>query len=62
VNVEPTFAEEALESFLGHQGRFARSRNSAAEVRQSILRARDHLRARVDRRPAPPGPRAVAAE
>jgi len=55
VNVEPSFSEEAIEAFLGRQGRFAGASVTVAEVRRTVLRSWDALRARTDRSTAPLG-------
>jgi pyruvate ferredoxin oxidoreductase beta subunit/2-oxoisovalerate ferredoxin oxidoreductase beta subunit len=62
VNVEPAFSEEALSAFITHQGRFAKSAVTIPEVRKTILRSWDALRARAASISAPPGPHAVASE
>ena len=47
VNVEPTFAPEALEAFIARQGRFAHDEATLHEVRRGIRRTWKRLRARV---------------
>ncbi len=62
VNVEPDFSEDALESFLGHQGRFAGMTVTVAEVRRSVLRSWDALRARCGPPTAPAESNGVGAD
>ena len=52
VNVEPTFAPEALKAFVDRQGRFAHDEATLHEVRRGIRRAWERLRARVASSPA----------
>jgi pyruvate/2-oxoacid:ferredoxin oxidoreductase beta subunit len=51
IDVEPSFSDEALATFLGHQGRFKRTHVSVADVRASIDRVWLDLRARRGRAP-----------
>ena len=62
VSVEPTFAKDALERFISHQGRFAKSGVSTDDVWKAVLRNWDALRARVGHPIAPPTPHVVAGE
>lgn len=66
VNVEPTFAPEALQAFVERQGRFKHDETTLHEVRRGIRRAWERLRARVasSSEPQAPGaaPAPVAAE
>lgn len=62
VSVEPTFAKDALDRFISHQGRFAKSGVSPDDVRKAVLRNWDALRARVGHPIAPPTPHVVAGE
>jgi pyruvate ferredoxin oxidoreductase beta subunit/2-oxoisovalerate ferredoxin oxidoreductase beta subunit len=52
VNVEPTFAPEALKAFVDRQGRFTHDEATLHEVRRGIRRAWERLRARVASSPA----------
>ncbi|HYJ33720.1 MAG TPA: thiamine pyrophosphate-dependent enzyme [Candidatus Binatia bacterium] len=54
INVEPTFAPEALKAFVDRQGRFAHDEATLHEVRRGIRRAWERLRARVASSPELP--------
>jgi len=69
VNVEPTFAPDALKAFVDRQGRFGHDEATLYEVRRGIRRTWERLRARVAARPndaagalAAPGSTPVGAE
>ncbi len=67
VNIEPTFSPEALRSFLERQGRFAHDEATLLDVRRSVRRTWERLRARVgtSMEPHPPareGSTPVASE
>jgi len=55
INIEPTFSMDALRTFIEQQGRFAKSKVSPDDVRRTIDRTWENLRARAavhGRRPA----------
>jgi pyruvate ferredoxin oxidoreductase beta subunit/2-oxoisovalerate ferredoxin oxidoreductase beta subunit len=61
LNIEPSFSEEALETFIRSQGRFARSGVSIQEVRRAIRDNWENLWPRIGPRTAPvPGSAAEA--
>ena len=47
INIEPPFSEDALKTFISHQGRFARSEVRVEDVRKAIRHSWEGLRARV---------------
>jgi pyruvate ferredoxin oxidoreductase beta subunit/2-oxoisovalerate ferredoxin oxidoreductase beta subunit len=53
INVEPVFSVEALQSFIGRQGRFVRSGVAVEEVRRSVRHTWKRLLSRAGRQ-APP--------
>ncbi|HTM00787.1 MAG TPA: thiamine pyrophosphate-dependent enzyme [Candidatus Omnitrophota bacterium] len=61
VNVEPTFAPEALKAFVDRQGRFTHDEATLYEVRRGIRRAWERLRARVASSPGLPASGAEGA-
>jgi pyruvate ferredoxin oxidoreductase beta subunit len=62
INVEPTFSKDALDAFIGRQGRFAKSGVSTEIVRRGILRNWDALRSRARCSTAPNAPGVIAGE
>jgi pyruvate ferredoxin oxidoreductase beta subunit/2-oxoisovalerate ferredoxin oxidoreductase beta subunit len=62
VNIEPSFSMEALEAFIEGQGRFAKSNVSAEEVRRTVDRTWENLRARAAVHGRRPGPQPVASD
>jgi pyruvate ferredoxin oxidoreductase beta subunit len=52
IDIEPSFSEKSLKTFIESQGRFSRSKVSVEDVRQAILRSWEELWTRAGRRPA----------